>query len=56
MSRRRAAPGCFATGCDMNELHEALDKPGSCYLPEPGHPVQVQREVTKERARSHAAC
>ena len=32
MTRRRAAPGCFATGRDMNELGEALDKAVSLYL------------------------
>jgi hypothetical protein len=32
MTRRRAAPGCFATGRDMNELREALDKAVSLYL------------------------
>jgi hypothetical protein len=32
MTRRRAAPGGFATGRDMNELREALDKAVSLYL------------------------
>lgn len=56
MTRRRAAPGCFATGRDMNELREALDRTASLCLPEPGHPVHVQLEVTEEQARIHAAC
>lgn len=56
MTRRRAALGCFATGRDMNELREALDKAVSLCLPERGHAVHVQLEVTEEQARIHAAC
>jgi DNA-binding IclR family transcriptional regulator len=41
---------------DLNELREALDETVSLYLPEPGHPVHVQLEVTEEQARIHAAC
>ena len=55
MTRRRAAPGCFATGRDMNELREALDEAVSLYLSGPGHAMHVHLEVTEEKARIHAA-
>jgi predicted RNase H-like HicB family nuclease len=44
-------PGCFASGADMEELREALDEAVSLYLSEPGKPVDVQLDVTEERAR-----
>ena len=40
---------------DMNALREAVDETVSLYLPEPGHLVHVQLEVTEEQARVHVA-
>lgn len=49
-------PGCFASGRDMNELREALNEAVSLYLSEPGRPVDLELEVTEERASVRAAC
>ena len=35
-------PGCFASGANMSELHEALSEAVSLYLSEPGHEVHVE--------------
>ena len=56
MTAAEPFPGCFATGREMNELREALDKAVSVYLSEPGHPMHVQLAASEEQAGIHAGC
>jgi hypothetical protein len=51
----RAAPRVLRNRPDMNELRAAVDETVSRHLPEPGHLVHVQLEVTEEQARIHVA-